>query len=160
MESSEEQNKNREKQHANLVRFKPGQSGNPGGRPKGRSLTAILRQALDGKELCGQEVPNGWTVGDLLINAMLKYAVKGDASLIKEAFNRTDGKIPDKIDLTGQQRIIVEYVDGGSHPIADPEATPGAAIDPSADGPFQCGELRETLGEDDPGSESTDPDCS
>ena len=29
------------------TRFRPGKSGNPGGRPKGRSITAVVRELLD-----------------------------------------------------------------------------------------------------------------
>lgn len=91
---AEEQPKSSRADRLIPYRFRPGQSGNPGGRPKGRSLTAILRAKLDDDTLMGRPLPEGMTVGDFLIEAMLMHAVKGDASLIKETLARVDGKVP------------------------------------------------------------------
>jgi hypothetical protein len=56
------------------TRFKPGQSGNPKGRPRGRSLTTILRQSLDKTEIRGVSL-GGATVGEVLIESMLAQAI-------------------------------------------------------------------------------------
>lgn len=77
------------------TQFPPGRSGNPGGRPKGRSLTAILREALDADTLGEMPIVGGKTVADVLVQAMLGHAISGDAALIREAFTRIDGKVPD-----------------------------------------------------------------
>lgn len=74
------------------TRFKPGQSGNPGGRPKGRSLTSILRELLDRNEIRGFQLKEGQTVADALVEAMVAEAIKGNAAVIKLLYDRIDGK--------------------------------------------------------------------
>lgn len=94
-------------------RFQPGQSGNPGGRPKGRSIAAILRELLDQTELGGQKIPDGKRAADMLGEALLKHALKGDIRHIQEVLNRTEGKVPDRMiaDVTSREPIrFVEVV--------------------------------------------------
>lgn len=74
------------------TRFKPGNRANPGGRPKGRSLTSRLREALEA------ELPNGKQRADALINELILLALgrgTGDRQAIKDIFDRVDGKVPD-----------------------------------------------------------------
>jgi hypothetical protein len=72
--------------------WKPGESGNPSGRPKSRSLTAILREVLDGTELCGQPVPGNRTVAQALIESLVANAIKGDSVIAREILLRIEGK--------------------------------------------------------------------
>ncbi len=69
--------------------FKPGQSGNPAGRPKGsgkKLFTDALRAALeDPKKI--QE----------LIGAILEKALKGDIYAIREIVDRLEGKAEQSI---------------------------------------------------------------
>jgi Family of unknown function (DUF5681) len=60
--------------------FLPGVSGNPGGRPKGRSLTAILREQLD-REVGGKQV------AEAFVGLALQRALKGDFRYWKEIKN-------------------------------------------------------------------------
>ena len=70
-------------------RFKPGQSGNPGGRARAQSLTSILRGIMS------EEMGDGRTVGEKFIDQVLAHAAKrGDSGLIKEVFSRHDGPVP------------------------------------------------------------------
>lgn len=73
--------------------FLPGQSGNPNGRPKGRTLTALLRERL---ETVADE-STGETYGEQLAKAWVDAALDGNVAAIKEALDRTEGKVPDKI---------------------------------------------------------------
>lgn len=61
-------------------RFKPGQSGNPKGRPKGsRSLKAILEEALSSSvTITDSGIPKKFALQELLFKAMISKAVKGD----------------------------------------------------------------------------------
>ena len=62
-------------------RFKPGQSGNPKGRPKGsKSLKTLLEEALSSPiTITEGGVPRKMELRQLLFKAMVGKAVKGDA---------------------------------------------------------------------------------
>ena len=69
--------------------FKPGQSGNPGGRPK--KLTGPLEEFLS------RRVPHDKQrrqYVDLLIESMVKRAIAKSDPLIKEIFERVEGHVP------------------------------------------------------------------
>jgi hypothetical protein len=82
--------------------FKPGQSGNPGGRPKGRSLTARLRDLLDQYELNGKRLPDGKQVADLVVEGLVLGAAKGGSRQLQEVFNRVEGKVTQRVDVTSK----------------------------------------------------------
>ena len=84
---TDKQRSNREASNANLVPFKPGQSGNPGGRPAGKSITAELRKLID----------SGTNAQDmaLILYEMAKRMSPAQLSAFKELLDRTDGKVPD-----------------------------------------------------------------
>lgn len=69
-------------------RFKPGQSGNPKGRPRGAfSLTAALKKKLK------QKVPgnkDGYTWGNLLVERTLVLGAKGNSTALKEVWGRVE----------------------------------------------------------------------
>jgi len=76
-----------------LNQWKPGQSGNPGGRPKGKSITARLRKILD------SEYTDGRTVADHIVDIVVKEILKPsgkygfNTGLLKEILDRTEGKV-------------------------------------------------------------------
>lgn len=55
--------------------WEPGQSGNPGGRPKGRHLTTMLRE-----ELAKPSGRNGHTRQDRMIERLVSIAISGKRS--------------------------------------------------------------------------------
>lgn len=68
--------------------FKPGESGNPAGRPKGQKwLKTRLREAL---EATGADKD--------IVLALIEKAKKGDIMAIKEIMDRVDGKVTQEID--------------------------------------------------------------
>ena len=105
-------------------RFKPGQSGNPKGRPKGTTLTNRLKKILaedDGK------------VAEALMKAGVKAALKGDYRFWAYIFDRVDGKVADRI--AGPEgeglKIIIEGIKGieGDNPPASPDDEGGDSDD-------------------------------
>lgn len=72
----------------NLKPWKPGESGNPGGRPKTKLLTSELQRLLE------QEAPksNGQTWATVIAEALLVKARKGDVRAISELANRMEGR--------------------------------------------------------------------
>jgi hypothetical protein len=61
--------------------FKPGESGNPNGRPKGKTLTERVRDVLD-------ENPD---TAQAIVDAGIEAARKGDFQFWKYMFDRLDG---------------------------------------------------------------------
>ena len=77
--------------------WKPGQSGNPGGRPKGKSITAELRKLLD----------KGTTAEDLA-EILLKMGKK-DLAALREVLDRSDGKVTDTHRIEGEIPVSIVY---------------------------------------------------
>lgn len=92
-------------------RFKRGVSGNPNGRPRGTSMTAIIRRVLSEPD------KNFGTKADALIAIAVKAARKGDFRFFKELIDRHDGKVPDTYaNHNGEPLTVrVEYVRGRRH---------------------------------------------
>ena len=72
----------------NLKPWKPGESGNPGGRPKTKPLTEELQRLLE------QAAPKGKgrTWAAVIAEALLTKACKGDVRAIAELANRVEGR--------------------------------------------------------------------
>ncbi len=77
-----------EKQLANLKPFKPGQSGNPAGRPKKALLSDALRRQL---AEAVQGAPEK-TIAEHIARALIREAVSGNVQAIREIGDRTEGK--------------------------------------------------------------------
>jgi len=91
--------------------FKPGQSGNPSGRPKGvASLTErfrlFLNQAVgdilndEEKNIITQKHGKGFLeipIADALTRTAIREGIKGDFKFIEMLWQRADGKVPDRI---------------------------------------------------------------
>ena len=70
--------------------FKPGQSGNPNGRPRGKSITAALRRLV-------QENPDGQDLEKALSRVIVKKALEGDHKFVTTILERLDGKVADRL---------------------------------------------------------------
>src|SRR4029450_12554417 len=75
--------------------FKPGQSGNPGGRPRNDTLTASLLAKL--KELAPGADEK--TVADCLATVLVREALQGSIHAISLIADRTEGKARQAIDV-------------------------------------------------------------
>jgi hypothetical protein len=94
--------------------YKPGQSGNPNGRPKkDRALTAILERAggvmveidgerISGRRLLARQVWEGITTGSVSFPGGKKLALSPQdwKDFVKWAYNHIDGPPLSKLDLT------------------------------------------------------------
>ncbi len=88
--------------------WKPGESGNPTGRPSKRNaLAPALRTLLGRKQLDGR------TNKQALLEALLETALSGDVQAIKLIFERVDGKVPEPIEISGKDggSIEIRWVD-------------------------------------------------
>ena len=96
--------KQRNIREANLIPYKPGESGNLSGRPKGTSLTSVLRELLD-------QIPKGDNkkLKEKIVKALLDKALTGDTRALDIIFDRTDGKVALPLDVAVEIQKI-EYV--------------------------------------------------
>jgi hypothetical protein len=107
--------------------WKPGFCPNPGGRPRGRSLTARLNDLLDKNEINGEPVKDGKQVADLVIEVIIERALRGDFKFVDLVFNRIDGKLSDTlvVDSNGTTTdTIRDFLLGKNEP---PETTEDAS---------------------------------
>ncbi len=97
------------------TRWKKGTSGNPRGRPKKQDcLTHLLREEI--QKICpADREKRKWK--ELIVRATLQLAMKGNATALKEVWERLDGKVLqiEKLQLGGadgkQVTIEVVYAD-------------------------------------------------
>jgi len=82
--------------------WKPGQSGNPKGAPKGIRLTDLLRSTVEA---------NDFEIGKALIRVAEKQALKGDHKFWTSIIERLDGKVPDRV-AGHDGGPLVRYVGG------------------------------------------------
>lgn len=94
-------------------RFKPGDEwrGNPGGRPTGRSVSARLRDLLQKGEINGKPIKDGKQVADLLAEVILKKSLSGDYKFVDLILNRTEGKVPDRLQVEDDRDKIDTLID-------------------------------------------------
>ena len=78
---------------ANLRSFKPGQSGNPGGRPKHDVAAEIARAIFENNR-------------EAAYQGLGKALVAGNAYVFKELADRAYGKMSEKLKLTGSDEVI------------------------------------------------------
>jgi hypothetical protein len=80
--------------------FQPGQSGNPGGRPRGsKSLVNLLIEALRKRAKDGKGGEKEFY--ELLAESIVVNAAKGNAALVKLIFDYHEGPPPQKHEVTG-----------------------------------------------------------
>lgn len=120
-EFTEQQRTNREKSNANLKMFKPGQSGNPGGRPKGVSYVShnyrhmmsckipkedadrIIEKTkgMDFSKMLKDFLDEGLTFSEYFSFIQLVEAAKGRTAAISEITDRTEGRPSQELRHTG-----------------------------------------------------------
>ena len=112
----------------NLTSFRPGQSGNPTGRPKGLvSLTKAVADVLEQpatREMVERIVPKkqaarytdaqlaGLRNVDLVAIRAVELAIRGDVGTLQTIWSYMDGKPTEHVDVTGEveHSVTVEAV--------------------------------------------------
>lgn len=82
-----------DKRLQNLRPWKPGQSGNPGGRPRRKPVTDRLRDILESTD------KNGKTVADRIVEAIRDAAIGGDVRFVELILDRIEGKVPNVLQV-------------------------------------------------------------
>lgn len=103
---------NREKNRGNVenlipYQFKPGESGNPGGRPKTRPVTDYVREQLERQiptvmrvklpAVFAQLYGESATFGQMLAFQMIAQAATGERRAMKEVLDRVEGKVTQQL---------------------------------------------------------------
>lgn len=84
-------------------KWKPGQSGNPGGRPKD-SLVALLNEYLNANKEADKKA-----VVQELIKLGIATGSRGQVAALREIFDRIDGKVPDTHKIESDVPINIIY---------------------------------------------------
>lgn len=79
--------------------FKPGQSGNPAGRPKERTVSEVLRAMMN------EAHTDTATFAEAIADVLVKRCLLGDIKAIKETLDRTEGKVKQTIALQTEKEI-------------------------------------------------------
>jgi hypothetical protein len=111
----------------NLTPYAPGTSGNPAGRPPGRTVSARLQELLDADD----KTRNG------VAAAILKGIGKGNVAFVKLFIDRTEGRLPTATPESrgpAPETIHFYLPDNGRTRSAGPEDHP-AELDPPGDVP-------------------------
>lgn len=95
---------------ASSTSFKPGQSGNPNGRPpRDWSWKELLEQAaeeeIEMKNKLGA-VTGKMKLKEVVTKKLWSMAAKGDIQAVKEIFDRMDGKPEQSVAVDGTMEII------------------------------------------------------
>ena len=89
--------------------FKPGQSGNPAGRPpNAKTIPEMLRQI--GDEECKEEEFAGMTNAEAVQTVVWKCALAGKQWAVEFLANRTEGKVIEKHEVSGKGPIAMELI--------------------------------------------------
>lgn len=89
------------------TRFKPGQSGNPSGKPKTKHITDILGKLLDAEASEGKT--NAEAIAEELIKLVKDAKQRGYAPMLKELLDRVEGKVPDTHKIESDVPINIIY---------------------------------------------------
>lgn len=79
-------------------RWKPGESGNPAGRPKSATLSEAYRARLNEVD---PDDPHGRSFMDVIADRIVARAAKGLVKAATELADRTEGKAPQSLSLSG-----------------------------------------------------------
>ena len=97
------------------TRFKRGESGNPNGRPKGKSAKTILKKIVESGGFNLEEHGQyNLSFMELICYRLAQKAADGDIRAIKEIFDRIDGKpmpILPEISEPEPTKVTINFID-------------------------------------------------
>jgi hypothetical protein len=94
------------------TQFKKGEINNPTGRPKGKSITTQLREALSNVPDAVNGKKNKETYQSLLVTKLLQLAiVKGDTKALQLIMNYIDGAPKQTLAVEDKRELTEEEVD-------------------------------------------------
>jgi hypothetical protein len=96
--------------------FRPGQSGNPGGRPKGDNETALLRRIWNEPHPDHPEM----TRGEVALRAVVDRCAR-EPQLFREVMNRLDGKLGSSPKEKARVMLIQNFLRPKSHEPSQPQ---------------------------------------
>ena len=107
--------------HLKSYRWQKGQSGNPGGRPRGSSIKKVLGRVMRQKH-------NGKSYYDLLGEVLCREALKGKHAFVKELLDRLEGPVPRPVDAAtegaGPCTVVFNIVEAIPPPRPPPRPPP------------------------------------
>jgi hypothetical protein len=90
---------------SDLIPFKPGQCGNPKGRPKGtRNFSTFINKIMNQKiDVIDKKTgkPIKMTMAEAVVMAQFKQAANGSTRAFNSLIDRAEGKVADKIQHSG-----------------------------------------------------------
>jgi len=99
--------------------FKPGQSGNPGGRPKKPPITGYVLEQLDKPipEAMRRNLPEIFveiygdtaTFGQMIAFKLIAQAADGDMQAVNAVLDRVEGKVSQRHAISGDEAGSVEF---------------------------------------------------
>ena len=88
--------------------WKPGETGNPMGRPQGKSMVTILRELLDKNMLMptdpitGEATDSGrLSIREILMMQLVSLGIKGDRHAIESILDRLEGRGSQGVEVSG-----------------------------------------------------------
>ncbi len=117
----------------NQTSFKPGQSGNPNGRPKREwTWAGLLEEAMEEQDETGESYKK------IIVRKARTLGIKGDMTAIKEIMNRMDGMPKQAMDMDMSGNVIIDIGDiiglkDGRHKPEGDSTVPTEAKDSTTD---------------------------
>lgn len=104
--------------------FQPGQSGNPGGKPKGtKNFTSIVKEALE-KTALDKKSGEQFEIREALANKIVQMALAGNEKMIRLLWNYLDGMPIQKVDNTHEGGVTIHISQDIAHKLQQSNPTP------------------------------------